>query len=558
MQNNIELDYIWEEWNIKCRKDLINTIQNASEQQIKNIAIEQELINIFLLKRNWDIGLRNHVYSKLEENKQVFEKVKKAWLKIISKTIDKKNLSNNFPKEKVREHRIFQTDSLKEIINKIKNVNDRTIKYFKKRLKKYQEENDLVSAWATEYLINEYSSGIFRISDFIAKPFIYEKNSRPQKYHFICNSFLILNLKNYMVYWELGSGISTELSEFAELLAKNFYKKIYNLLIDFLEMSSSIEALLQNTKAIKDLTSIASQIYFESLNRDEKIHLLNRYFGLEYIIEKIRTYEIKLDFFEWNLLIFNLKNGGYINLAVELLRNHYDKYFDDTPEENKFWFLDMLATLYRDLRNYNESFELYKKADKWVSKSINWDNEAFKKLLSFQIVEGAGHSREYRKAIYLKNVGESYGHLGNTREKEKYFIKVQKIASKIIAQKEKFSLYLNLSIASRRLFDFKSERDFLNFAIDFYDPNWDLVEIDYIDERASIFLNEELNYEKLKEIELRENALRFIEFGRKSQKMFNFSESVDFFQKALFLLNNYKNQSIRITILKGIAFSYLF
>lgn len=554
----LDIDYVWEEWNIRCRRDLIIKIQNANEQEKINIAKEQELINAFLLKRNWDHGLRNFVYSQIENDPRMLLKIKKEWLQIVSNQMITDHNGEETQKKDSHTNNIFQTDSLNKIIKKFKSINQKSIEYFKERLEKSQDENDLETAQAAEILIREYSLGTFSITGLYAEPFIYSKDSRPQKYHYISNSFLISTLRNYMVYWSLDNDMPISMGEFSELLARNLHKKIYDLLFDFFEISPSKEGILRKTKVMKDLTSIASQIYFESLKREEKVDLLNQNFGIRFIIEKIRSSEIVLELMEWNLLIFNLKNNGYIKLAIELLKSHIEKKFFEIEEKYKFWFLDMLATLYRSLNNHEAAFEYYKRAHKWVPKSIKWDNIAFIKTLSYQFEENTGHSKNYYKAISLKNVGESYGYLGDLKIKDEFFKKVEKIASKSEDPKDKYGIYGNLAGASRRLCDFASEREYLNLAMDNYDSNWEDYHVDYIDKRASILLDTEMDSKKLDDFEKREDIFRFLEFGRKAQKIFNFSESADFFQMALNIIEDLKDSTIKILALKGIAYSYLF
>jgi len=559
----ISIHFTFEEWSVKQRKKDYLRIQKATEEGKEQIAKELALLNVFLLKRNFNIAFRNYIYSQIDNNEELQFFINKEFLKVLSNAAMKeKHIQNAIDINAIGLNMINFREMDEMTADKLAINRKSNIEFFRNQWEESLRDNKTVNAIIYESFYKEYARGTFLVGDLFVPSFPYDAILRPQKYEYITGAFLETELKNYKLYKNLNSPIlafTSSLFELSELFSKSLTEKVIKIVFEVLGVEKNIDTVLNYNKLIRDLLAIASRMYFDTLTFEEKKNLLNKEISLNDLVKSIELHSLKFKPYQWDRIFLALRFSGYLKIAIHLAQSFIDNRFEELEDSLKFGFLDTLATLYKHRGDHKSSLKYYKEAYKWIEKIIPYktpiDPFNLKEIIKIHEDE-AKTSMNYRKAIALKNIGEAFGHLNSIEQMENYFTQVTEIMSEVINE-EKFWIYWNLSFASRRLGNFEKERDFLNSAIDINAIESKKHEL-YIDQRVNVFLETEMNKNKLLNSEYQENYNGFLSKGVLAQISFNFEESLEFFEKAFNLAEKINESKSKLKALKGLAFSYLY
>lgn len=285
-------------------------------------------------------------------------------------------------------------------------------------------------------------------------------------------------------------------------------------------------------------------LYFTDLSLDEKLKLLNQSNELNDLIDLLQNYNYEWDFITWKFSSTYLLNAGLNELALRLNEIMLENHFEKIKSEDKYFLYDGLGTIHRNLGNYDEAFKNYREAYKWID------------VVS---LEGQPINKNYQRGICLKNIGENYGHKGDYEEMNKKFIEVEAIIKSLESVSDRYRLYMNLSVAMRRLNKFEKEREYINKALEFVDNSTPLQDIE---QRIGDFEETEMSFDKLMEGEILEKIHNYNKVAKFLSEINNHKLSIGFYEKALESSEEVleRNQRLRfqINIFRGMAISYFY
>ena len=552
----MKIHFTWIDWDLEYQKEKRDQISKASEEERIELAKHMGLDNVFLLRRTKDPAFENLIYFKILNNRERYKKIMPKLSEILSKNIMySEDITKLIKNEGLRSNIIFPFESDLVSSLKMQDTNRAAIEYLRLLLKYHIKNNNLEDFVNVQSYLKEYISGIFQVNNIYQSAINYSGKNFSVIYGNILKSFLTLNLKNYLLYETSKPTNSHLITQISSLFAFPLKEKLKMLVYQILDVEQNEDTIIQYQILFNNLLSVASMLYFSNLSLNEKLELLNNPFEMDDLISLLEEYNYEWDFIHWKFTSSSLINAGFNNLALKLneiiLKNHFNKVRDD----EKYFLFDGLGVVCRNLEQYEKANDYFQKAFEWIdvasSKGFSPSNEEnIEKLLQ--------KSKDYWKAVCIKNVGESYGHAGLFEESIRNFVKVEKIIIDIETNMEKFHLFVNLSVAYNRLNNFTKERDYLNKALEFLEDNIPLHEIDNIEKRIDEFRTTEMSYEKLILIETDIKIRELINSGDFSQNSFCFNLSINFYKRALEISENFSFKKYISIIYVKLAMSFFY
>ncbi len=553
----MKIHFTWINWSLENHRSIREKIARATEDERIEIAKHAGLDNQFLLRRLKDVVFQNIIYYRILNDKDIFRRIMPKVTEILSKNLlYAEEITKLLKEEAPKANIVYPFDDNFEKLLKLEGTNKATVEYLQLLLKYHVKNDDIENFANVRAYLKEYITSIFKISDFFQSTFIYSGKSYPLKQEFAVKSFLIENVRNYLYYESLDYPPQDFRTQLSSLFSDPLRTKLKTLAFQILDLEQTQETLLQYPIFFNHLLSIASTLYFTNLNIEEKLELLNSTNELDDLIKLLETYGFNWDFINWKSSGTYLLRAGLYELALQLneimLKNHLDK----IRSEDKYFFYDGLGTIHRNLRNYDEALEFYREAFKWIDVaslngifSLNEERERERQTLNINL--------DYQKGICLKNIGENLGHKGSYDEMVTKFVEVEKIINTLEYKPEKYKLYMNLSIASRRLHRFENERTYVHKALAFID---DSIPLEQVEQRIEIFAETEMSFDKLMKVEIKERIRSYIEIGKILSQINNFRLSIGFYERALEVsgevLERDTLKNIQIKIFRGMAISF--
>ena len=557
-QGAMKIHFAWINWELERRKKLREKIKNSSEEEKVEIIKNLALTNAFLIKRNLSNAFSNLIYYKIFHKPEVKKKYLPKIYEIISKAaMYEDDILKSLLNNDLRVEVTFDIEPKTQQLAKSQITNQDSITYLNKQLDYYAEKGDIDDIIAVQSLLQEYRTNMFVLGNLFSDSDPRSGLYYPRRYDKLLKSYTSSELYNYNFYERSASYIQTFLPDLSRLLANKIKDEMIEMIFKHLHLEKSLDVVIQYSPLLNHILSIISTIYFEDLNLEEKRVLLNKNFEIEDLIKLIDGLNLEWKYDIWKDTITKLNINGFHNLALKLMKVFQKKYFEILDKKDYFYYYDTLGSIHRNLGHYEKALKNYQKAYEYVEDSESYilqtDN-----LVSVLMGDALGNSTNYRKGICLKNIGESYGHTENKQAMKNYIGEVEDIIQALENQYEKFSLYYNLAMTSRRLRNFELEQNFLNKALDYQDPEYPLWIADYIERRVDVFLKTEMKHKKLIRIEKDKFINDLVNRGTLLQKSFHFRESIKFFTNAISGIENSSFINKKYVILKKLAFSYLF
>ena len=557
---NVKIHFAYIDHALERKLVLRKRLLAANEEDRFEIINHASLHNCFLIKRR-NITFSNLFYFKILTNRDAQNKILPELYKILAGRFIPDNKLEELAKSNApRAYPSLNIEPYIQIMKKSNMTNSEAIRYLKEKEVFFLEEGDLDMAMATRSLLKEFSPpGLFTLNDLFTDQLLAKYSIHPLKYDKFYNRYVLQEVHNFSLYnLPRNPNIYFHSTELNDRIAEGLVKKLINFVHDNLGLQPDIRIFLQYSPLFNHLLSIASSIYFEDLPLEEKLHIVNEHFTVNGLIEFLDNFDIEDNYEIWRktATIFNV--NGTPEYALEIMKILEQKWVDKVGEIEKYQFYDTLATIYRNLQNYDKALFYYKKAWNNVEKSETYAIRiptTIPNLISGKAVQ---NSLEYRKGVCLKNIGESYGHLNDDEKMNASFKKSIEIAKDLEGAPEKFSLYGNISFAFRRLHNFEKEREYLKIALDFIDATIHDDEINKIEKRILEFEQTSMHKAKLCEIDFKKEIIKILINAKQLQNSFFFQDSISYYLKALHIIEENKLKWDISEILMEIGFSYYY
>ena len=532
---NVKIHFAFVDYSLERKYDMRKRLLAANEDERLEIIKHASLHNSFLIKRR-NITFSNQFYFNILTNRDAQNKIFPQLYKILSdRFLPDDKLEELATSDAARAYPSLTSEPYLEIMKKSTMTNSGAIRYLKEKEGFFLKKGDLDMAMATRSLLKEFSPpGLFTLNDLFTDQLLAKYSIHPLRYDKYFNRYVLQEVHNFSLYsLPTNPNIYFHSKELNDRIAESLVKKLINFVHDNLGLQPDFRIILQYAPLFNHLLSIASSIFFENLPLEEKLHLVNKNFTVNGLIEFLDNFDIEDNYEIWRktATIFNV--NGTPEYALEIMNILEQKWVNKVGESEKYQFYDTLATIHRNLQNYKEALNYYKKAWENIEKSETYGIRiptTIPDLLGGKIVQ---NSLKYRKGVCLKNLGESYGHLNENEERDANIKKSIEIAKDLEKVPEKFSLYGNIAFAYRRLHNFEKEREYLKIALDFIDATISYNEINKLEERIIEFEQTSMNKKRLCEIDFKKGVIKILINAKQLQNSFFFQDSISYYLKAL-------------------------
>ncbi|MFW9970562.1 MAG: tetratricopeptide repeat protein [Candidatus Odinarchaeota archaeon] len=557
---NVKIHFAYVDHSLNRKLNLRRRLLAASEEERLEIIKHASLHNLFLIKRR-NITFSNLFYYRILTDRYAQNKLLPELYKILSERFLPDNkLEELATSNATRAYPSLNIEPYMEIMKKFTMTNVEAIRYLKEKEAFFLEEGDLDMAMATRSLLKEFSPpGLFTLNDLFTDKLLAKYSIHPLRYDKFYNRYVLQEVHNFSLY-NLPRDPSKyfHLTELNDRIAEGLVKKLINFVHENLGLKPDIRIFLQYSPLFNHLLSIASSIFFEDLHLEEKLDLINKCFTVKGFIEFLDNFDIEDNYEVWRKTATTFNVNGTPEYALEIMNILEQKWIDKIKEREKYQFYDTLATINRNLQNYDKALFYYKKAWDNIEKSETYNIRVPTTIPDLVSGKAVQNTLDYRKGVCLKNIGESYGHLNETEKLNASIEKSVEIAKGLKSVPEKFSLYGNIAFAYRRLHNFEKEREYLKIALDFIDVTIPYDEINKLEERILQFEQTSMNTSKLSEIDLKNEITKIVINAKQLQNSFFFQDSISYYLKTLHMIEENEIKWDRSEILMEIGFSYYY
>lgn len=567
-KQNVVEQFLWESYNIDSWKYLIKILEESDESKIKEIGKNVIIQHSFQIRRAIDPGFRYYILDRIKNDKSALKMAEYYIEKLLldgvhfdeCKTFNpnpKNDCIKNLPEKTVNEDikhipviEIYQEDRGDGFVNFKLDISDESsendlktsIEYFNQRYEMAREEGDELTANAIKNTIYEYETGMFSLYDFNKRQKFYWENVNKEV------NFDLLRY-NYESITFMDNYLSTSPSDFlytgniiSLMGLLEFEDSLLNLLerFDIPTASQRSERIhdLNYIKFLKDAFSIASIIWFNSLNLKDKEKLLNGNYNLNSarVTELIDKFEQSGSENIYPLRRFALEcfQNGFFDIAgivYEYIYNH------SNDMHTKSECMDKIGDIHREKMDYNLALEYYKKAYEHAYKI-----QTTKRVRNNKNAIEFATSRNYVTAIESLRVAEMEYMLGQIDVANLHISEVQDIAQKANID-EKLSIFWNIACTFKRTGQYEKEYRCLDEIAELGEGKRNdlVVKAD----KRLLFLNSFLNDinfklddEILNEYEIREKKYKILKVIDLMKKSFQFEREIEYIKNILNVEND--------------------
>ncbi|MBD3211523.1 MAG: hypothetical protein GF311_02860, partial [Candidatus Lokiarchaeota archaeon] len=469
------MSYLLDKWIISKRRQIIQSYEKNSEEQLEELIKENALQTLFLLKREIDPGFRIIIYKKISEKltgDELFFKFTRKNILSFAKTVQFFNnmTLENSKRELWRKkfeigieilNNLFIWNPLK-IATAIENHPDK-VNYFLDVLENLQTNGNYDYLIATETVIKDILTGIDQSTECFTSLDPFKPNVIYEKYRLLTIKYMIEEInfetldhftsqrdnlfliQNMILTFDLvGNPLFEQMKEFFGIIEDSV--EIFNdeKIIEGRYPSQPIGIINS------ELLSVLSLIYWNSLKNKEKIKLLNQFYGLKYIFCHIKENLESLNVNDFHTLIKYLYIYHYYSECKFLLEKYLNLKRNEIPREDlqiiQLFYIYVLI----DQNNLNEVYVKFKKFFPKITDIFPPDLDYYKKNFSYDVLS------KWCEYLYKNSKINS---LENIRD----YLESQTEKIEIIESKRNHLVLLSRIERLKR--NFIAERDYLNEAM---------------------------------------------------------------------------------------------
>lgn len=527
------------------------------------------LKNLFLLRRCHDPGFYTFVLNQVNTDEKIKTSVKQYVSKLVTANSNiNQDIFGEFIVEKnkplldkqIKNPTTWPYSSHVKKMDNFIDVNKNSLYYLSKELDYAREQGNDDKSIAILQLINDYESGDFWGHLIFSEDKLYGEQIDSHRWKHYQNQYILENIK-FGTHYFYSRPFS--LRNLIPIVNYNptFVKELLIIMGEKIDAEERpmLNSFLDFNQFINDAFSVASLIWFNKNSEKDKIDILNKEYSFD-ITEKILD-EYDSAMHEYGMIKEEGDNTSLFVFANELYHSHF---FDEsknvweymlkkaTRDSAVYNYCDNLATVFRDMGNFESALKYYKqslelakelsKSDLAHTQQKNSHSQPFKNEIEKEVYdylkryENKFQNYDYKVAIELKNVGEMHHKLGQTELGKKCFLDAEEKGSQL-SSFERDSILVNLSHANKRLNWFDDEFKYLAKLVsqDVIDPDVEKYALDRLGTLNSIdFMlpHGGFDYKKLAKIESTQKVNQLSTIGISLFHSFQFKKSMYYFEKA--------------------------
>lgn len=567
-KQNVVEQFLWESYDIDSWKYLIKKLEESDESKIEEIGKNVIIQHSFQIRKVLDPGFRCYILDQIKKDKSAVKMAEHYIEKLLLDSIHfdecktfssnpKNDCNNNLHRKTVDENLkhtpIFEIDhedrgdgfaNFKIRMSEESRANDlkTSIEYFNQRYEIARAEGDELTANAIENAIYEYKTGMFSLLNLNKKQKYYWETVNQEvvfdwmKYSFENINFAYLN-------HDYNSFHKPYIENIISLIGTlEFEDSLVNLLERFdIPTGNQPSEKILDLKYIKFLTdafSIASIIWFNSLDLKDKEKLLNGNYTLDSVrvtelIDKVaQSNSDKID----TLPRFALEcfQDGFFDVAevfYEYIYNHSDNPYQKSA------CMDKIGDIQREKMDYKMALGYYNKAYEYADK-IQINRRVPTKNNSIEFAT----NRKYVTLIESLRASEMEYMLGKTDISIQQILEVEEMAEKSKLD-ERLSILWNIACIYKRIGEYEKEYSCLDKIAELgKERRKDLV---VKAEERLLFLNCSLNNHNfkldnqiLKEHDIREKKEKILKVADLMRMSFQFEREIEHIKNILKIEND--------------------
>ncbi|MCP6718680.1 MAG: hypothetical protein KJI71_00425 [Patescibacteria group bacterium] len=370
--------FLLERFIFRQRVEFINQIETIPKTNYKEVGRELLLQNLFLKKIRLDPGFRFKIYDELNQNKGILRRIKREIINFVQES----DLFKNFQSQSKKIDKDLEIYEMRFRIQDIGGYNYPKIftsallptktkkSWFHQKWKAYMEAGKKPEAYAAESIlmefITEYHQGYYLF--WTTNPYGENRNA----YHYLLNAIreVVENINPFFLDYIDAQRNNILLFESMQDIIDNLnfqllLKDINEYIEHFQDIVKSEADLLNKVKLRRSFFVIAGILYFNSLKTKIKLNYLNRFYGIDFVIE----YFLKNpDFYDYNQFIGDLPiwyKFGFLPDFQPILEINLEKFENEVKVNSAKGNINVLLILTKYLckslieqKKYNKALQI--------------------------------------------------------------------------------------------------------------------------------------------------------------------------------------------------------
>jgi len=276
--NKKNVHFLATDWAIQKKKNFIRKAKNVSEEKRLEIGKDLALDNMFQIKFLFNKAFKNFIFHDIYNNPSKRRLVFKDLIKLIPDYIVDEDEIEKFTSKKQIGYEINVNDDIKTAKNKLTKNYQEVNEYLIENCEHLMNIGDLDGAQAVLNSMDLKGRNYFYFDNLYIDDSPYTGLVHPHKFQFLIEYFMMSKVKNYRLYCDEDPRCFNFLKEISHLFSDEVIKKLTNLVYETFEIARTEINISYYSVLIERLLRIIPDIYFSTLNMEQKLELLNENF----------------------------------------------------------------------------------------------------------------------------------------------------------------------------------------------------------------------------------------------------------------------------------------
>lgn len=522
-----DIRFLVTDWDIEKKKKFIKKAKNVSEENRVNIGKDLALDNMLQIKFLFNKAFKNFVFHDIYNNPSKRRVVFKELIKLIPDYIRVDDEIEKYTSKQQINYEITVNDDIKTAKNKLTNNYKEVNEYLIEKWEHLMNKRDLDGAQAVLncMLLNERDH--FYFDNLYLDDSPYSGLVHPHKFQFLVESFTVSKVKNYRLYCDEDPRCFKFLKELSHLFSDEVINKLTILVYETFEVERTEINISYYSVLIERLLRIIPDIYFRTLNMEQKLKLLNENFDLQTLLRLFIQDDTNITFAKWLNFVKFLIDQRFYHEAFELVEWYTESRFKNIKDMHKYYYFDILGETNFHNRNFEEALKNFEEALNYIEFITDYSfggNDSKDSIKS---------TSKWYKANCLVKLAKTFGHLRKTNDFYNCINNLKELVKNIENPDEKFYIYLQLSLVFKELSYFDKEKVCLNNALNLQVQSNKLEIVNYIEFRIRCYDQTMMNLAKLGIIEIEQIIEIVLRNASLMLKCFNFRDAKEMWENLL-------------------------
>ncbi|KKM76063.1 hypothetical protein LCGC14_1383970, partial [marine sediment metagenome] len=485
--NKKDVHFLATDWDIEKKKNFIKRVKNVSEEKRIEIGKDFALDNMLQIKFLFNKAFKNFLFHDIYYNPSTRRVIFKDLIKLIPDYIIDGDEKEKFTSKQQIAYDITIDDDIKTAKNKLTNNYKEVNEYLIEKWEHLMDIRDIDGAQAVLNCMDLNGRNQFYFDNLYIDDSPYSGLVHPHKYQFLVESFMVSKVKNYRLYCDEDPRCFNFLKEISHLFSNEVISKLTNLVYKTFEIERTEINISYYSVLIERLLRIIPDLYFSTLNMEQKLGLLSENFDLQSLLKMYMQDDTKTTFAKWLKFVKFLIDYGFYHEAFELVEWFTETRLKNVKDMHKYYYFDILGETNFHNNNYNEAEKNFEEALNYIEFTTDYS------LGNIDSKDFVSSSSQGYKANCLIKLANTLGHLRKMNDFNNCINNLKELLNSIEIPDEKFYLYMQLSLVFKELSLFDKEKAWINKALDLRIESSKIEIFNYIEFRIKCFAQTMMN-----------------------------------------------------------------